>query len=116
MATANPTLPPPRRTRWWRWALLAGVLLATLVAVFWGTITGYARVGSAYGAHVACSCRYAGGRSLADCEKDFEAGMELVSLSEDRAAKSVTAGFPLLASSTATYQEGWGCVLEPWRG
>jgi hypothetical protein len=29
-------------------------------------------------------------------------------------ARSVTARFPLLASQTATYREGWGCVLEKW--
>ena len=47
--------------------------------------------------------------------KDFEPGMELVTLSEDAAAKTVTARFPLLASQTATYREGPGCQLEPWR-
>lgn len=113
MATANP--PPaatPRRRR--RWLLLVPVLLALALAAFWKPLNGYAAVGTAYGAHVGCSCRYAGGRSLEDCRKDFEPGMELVSLSEDRAAKSVTAHFPLLASTTATYREGWGCVVERW--
>ena len=110
MATAIPT-PRRSRRRWWPVAVV--VLLAVLLAAFWRPIAGYARVGSAYGAHVACSCRYAGGRSLEDCKKDFEPGMELVSLSEDRAAKSVTARFPLVASATATYREGWGCLLEP---
>lgn len=113
MATANPPAARPRRRRFW--ALVAATALAALLAVFWGPLNGYAKVGTAYGAHVACSCRHAGGRSLEDCAKDFERGMELVSLSEDRAAKSVTASFPLLASTTATYREGWGCVLEPWR-
>ena len=42
--------------------------------------------------------------------------MELVSLSEDARARSVTARFPLLARETATYREGWGCVLEEWKG
>jgi hypothetical protein len=111
MATAN----PPARKRRRRWPLVLLVLLAVAVAALWPTLIGYARVGSAYGAHVACSCRYAGGRGLADCKKDFEPGMELVSLSEDRAKKSVTARFPLIASATATYHEGWGCVLEPWK-
>ena len=113
MATANPPAQPPRRRRR-LWLVVALVALAALVAVFWRPLTGYAAVGTAYGAHVACSCRYAGGRSLEDCAKDFEPGMELVSLSEDRAPKSVTASFPLLASTTATYREGWGCLLEPW--
>ena len=41
--------------------------------------------------------------------------MELVSLSEDTKDKSVTARFPLIASETATYREGYGCVLEEWQ-
>lgn len=92
--------------------ILAIGIVGAALAAFWKPLNGYADVGTAYGAHVACSCRYAGGRSLEDCAKDFEAGMELVSLSEDRAEKSVTARFPLLASATATYREGWGCLLE----
>lgn len=112
MATSNPTSPARPRRRMW---LLAGLaLLLGLGAFFRAPLTGYAGVGAAYGARVACSCRYAGGRSLADCKKDFEPGMELVTLSESRAARSVTARFPLLASETATYREGWGCVLETW--
>ena len=111
MATANPSVRRSRRR--WPWVAVV-VTVAALLAGLWPSIAGYARVSSAYGAHVACSCRYAGGRSLKDCAKDFEGGMELVSLSEDRAAKTVTARFPLLASATATYREGWGCVLEPW--
>ncbi len=118
MATANtstiagPNGRPSRRR--WRWLLAGLALIVAAGAFFWTPLTGYAGVGAAYGARVACSCRHAGGRSLDDCKKDFEPGMELVSLSEDRAAKSVTARFPLLASETATYREGWGCVLEKW--
>lgn len=81
--------------------------------MFWRPLTGYASTGAAYGARVACSCRYLGGRSLSDCRKDFEPGMELVMLSEDPAAKSVTARFPLLASETAHYHKGEGCRLDP---
>jgi len=40
--------------------------------------------------------------------------MALVILSEDSAAKSVTARFPLLATQTATFRPGEGCVLEKW--
>jgi hypothetical protein len=42
--------------------------------------------------------------------------MEAVTLVEDDATKSVTARFPLVASATATYRKGYGCVLEPWDG
>jgi hypothetical protein len=41
--------------------------------------------------------------------------MELVMLSEDTAAKSVTATFPLLASHTARLMDGEGCRLDPWQ-
>jgi hypothetical protein len=30
-------------------------------------------------------------------------------------AKSVTASIPLIASDTASYREGYGCVLDEWR-
>lgn len=77
-------------------------------------ILGYTGAGSSYSAHVVCSCRYIGGRSLDDCKKDRLDGMELVSLSDDENAKSVTARYPLLPSVTATYRKGYGCVLEKW--
>lgn len=96
--------------------LLGLTLIAVLLAVFWKPLNGYAQAGTAYGARVACSCRFVGGRSLDDCRKDFEPGMELVSLSEDAKARSVTARFPLLATETAIYREGPGCQLEPWQG
>ncbi|MEM7780397.1 MAG: hypothetical protein AAF697_08420 [Pseudomonadota bacterium] len=79
-------------------------------------INGYANVGTAYAARVACSCRFVAGRDLEDCTKDKLAGMELVSLSDDAEAQSVTASFPLVTSTTATYREGYGCVLEEWAG
>jgi hypothetical protein len=41
--------------------------------------------------------------------------MELVFLSDNQSTRSVTARVPLLASATATYREGFGCVLEPWK-
>ncbi|WP_421851588.1 hypothetical protein [Novosphingobium sp.] len=40
--------------------------------------------------------------------------MDLITLSEDTSTRSVTARFPLIARQTASYREGWGCVLEPW--
>ena len=114
MATANPALDQPRRLR--RRILLLGLgLLVALTAWFWTPINGFAELGASYGARVGCSCRFVGGRSLADCRKDFEPGMELVMLSEDTAAKSVTATFPLLASHTARLMDGEGCRIDPWK-
>lgn len=114
MATVNPH--PAARSPWRKRILLLGLaLVAGLFAFFWQPLTGYAEVGASYGARVGCSCRYVGGRSLEDCRKDFEPGMELVTLSEDAKSRSVTATFPLLASQTARYSEGPGCQLEPWQ-
>lgn len=98
--------------------LLAIVVIA-IAALIWSyrePIGGYAEVGTAYASRVACSCRFVAGRSLEDCAKDKLAGMELVTLSADEDAKSVTARFPLVTSTTATYREGYGCVLEKWEG
>ena len=113
MATVkhNPAIRSPWRGR----AFLLGLaLVSVLVAFFWKPLNGYAKAGAAYGARVGCSCRYVGGRDLGDCKKDFEPGMELITLSEDAQSKSVTARFPLLASETATYRDGPGCQLERW--
>ena len=98
------------------------VLVAAIAAIAAGLwfnrvpIAGYANVGTSYAARVACSCRFVAGRSLEDCEKDKLGGMELVSLSDDAEARSVTATFPLVTANTATYREGYGCVLEKWEG
>jgi hypothetical protein len=113
MATANPAPAIAARPRRWPWAALVAVGLA--LAWFWAPLNGFAMTGAAYGARVACSCHYVGGRDLADCRKDFEPGMELVMLSADAETRSVTARFPLLARQTATFREGEGCRLEPWR-
>ena len=119
MATAKPiaSTSPRRSPRGRRarklWLLVAIVAVAAL-AWFWHPLNSYAETGTSYGARVACSCRYVEGRALGECRKDFEPGMELVRLSEDEAARSVTATLPLLAYQTATFREGEGCVLEKW--
>ena len=99
------------------WILL--ILLALVAAAGWyfrAPAQGYAQIATSYSARVACSCRFVAGRSLDDCKKDRLEGMELVTLAEDTGAKSVTARFPLIASDTARYREGYGCVLQEWEG
>ncbi len=97
------------------WVLFAVVAILAVLAWFYrAPIFGYTQTAAAYSARVACSCHYVAGRSLDDCAKDKLSGMELVTLKSNDDAKSVTARFPLLASDTAYYREGYGCVLERW--
>ena len=115
MATTKPN--PAIRSPWRRRAVWLGLgLIGLLLALFWQPLNGYARTGAAYGARVACSCHFVGGRSLSDCRKDFEPGMEPVVLTVDEQARMVTARFPLLATETATYRPGPGCQLQRWPG
>lgn len=114
MATAKPiALTPPRRWRR-RLALLPLAIIIALLAWFWQPLNAYAVAGASYGARIGCSCRFVEGRELGDCRKDFEPGMQLVRLSEDASAKSVTASFALFRRQTAFYRLGEGCVLEKW--
>ena len=114
MATAKRSTSGRRRI--WPQVALALVVLAGAAAWFYREpIAGYTATGAAYGARTACSCRYVAGRPIGDCEKDFEPGMELVFLSDDPETKTVTARVPLLASASAHYRDGFGCVLEPWK-
>lgn len=98
---------------------MALVLLFAATALGWfyrAPLYGYAETGAAVGARTACSCRYVAGRSLKDCKKDFEPKMEAVFLSDDEDRRSVTGYVPLVASETARYRKGYGCVLERWGG
>jgi len=113
MATAK-TRGIRRRPLWLRIALVLVVALAVLGWLYREPLYGYAETGAAVGARNTCACRYIAGRSLKDCKKDFEPKMEAVFLSDDEDAKSVTGYVPLIASETATYRRGYGCVLEPW--
>lgn len=106
-----------RKSRLRLWLALFVVALGGAAWLAWGE--GLRRNGAtatAYSARVACSCRFVANRSLDDCAKDKLDGMELVRLSDDEAAKSVTASIPLLASDTARYRRGYGCVLKEWEG
>lgn len=113
MATAK-TRAARGRPLWLKVALVLVLALAALGWLYRAPLYGFAETGAAVGARTACSCRYVAGRSLADCKKDFEPRMEAVFLSDDEDTKSVTGYVPLIASETATYRPGYGCVLEPW--
>ncbi len=113
MATVKDATPNRRITK--RTALYAGavflLILVALLAYNYSSIKGQLAIGTAYGARVACSCHYVGGRDIEDCEKDFEPGMELIGLSVDEERNRVTASALLIESATAEFREGWGCVM-----
>lgn len=72
-----------------------------------------AELGAAYAARIGCSCRYVEGRTLKSCQSDFEPGMEIVSVADDPATKSVIGSVPLLATRTARFSGASGCLLDP---
>jgi len=114
--TQASSVQPPRRHWPARLGLIAALVVVAALVWGWGPARRYTQTGAAYGARVACSCRYIGERSLADCHKDLERQTAWASLSEDAGTHSVTASYPLLASQTATFRPGWGCQLTPWTG
>ena len=113
MATGNPVKALANR----RWPIVLAILVIVAVALLLNLLPAmkaYSQTGSAYAARVVCSCRYVGGRSLEDCKKDLEPGMEIVSLTDLPDQQRVEASVPLLASDSATLRPGSGCVLQSW--
>jgi hypothetical protein len=86
------------------------VLLLAIIAFNFAAINGYARLGTAYAAHVNCSCRYIEGRNMKSCGTDAEAGMAFVSVSDDPEHQRVTASVPFLAKSVAERRGDFGCI------
>ncbi len=93
-----------------QYGLMAVAVLSLLWLVFnFADLKANARLGSAYAAHVACSCRYIQGHPLDACYKNFEPGMGMVSLADDPENKRVTASVPLLAHAVAERRGDFGC-------
>ncbi len=99
-----------------RIALIVALAVGIAAFFFGEAIAGYSQTGTSYAAKSACSCRHIAGRELGSCDDDLMPGMGVIWLSEDEGAQSVTATVPLITSTTATFSEGPGCVLEPWDG
>ena len=94
---------------------MIGAILFGLISFFFGeAIAGFGQAGTAFAAKSACSCRHIGDRDLDSCADDLPDNMWAIWLSEDDEAQSVTASVPLITSSTATYRDGPGCVLDSW--
>lgn len=106
---ATPPAPLRRPRRLWPWLLVLAALIAAVY--FYPALKAQAEAGSAYAARIGCSCRYVQGRPLDSCVRDFEPGMEIVSVSDDAATRTVTGSVPLLASRAASYRGASGCVL-----
>lgn len=80
----------------------------------WGVWRARAQVGAAYGARVACGCRHIEGRSIESCAADAAGGPSpSVSLTDSPEEKAVTASVPMLASRTARFKPGFGCLIDP---
>lgn len=70
----------------------------------------YAKVATAYGAKMVCSCRFVAGREMDSCMQDFTVDISAVTVSEDedRITASVLGG---VVKSTAAFEDGLGCTL-----
>ncbi|MAP45714.1 MULTISPECIES: hypothetical protein [Sphingobium] len=101
------------RQKWWIGAMLIVVICLGLLAWNGPAIHARAQLGAAYGARIGCSCRYVEGRPMGNCTDDKEPGMGLVKLTDAPEQRAVRASVPLLATRTARYRPGWGCLLDP---
>ena len=98
------------------YAMAALLTLAlALIAWKWPDLKAQAEAGSAYGARIGCSCRYVQGRDMESCEKDREPGMAMVRLDDEPGARAVTGSVPLMATRTARFKPGFGCILDEAR-
>ncbi len=86
------------------------IILLLIIVFNFAAIKGNARLGTAYAAHVNCSCRYIEGRDMESCATDAEAGMAFVSISDDPEHQRVTATVPFLAKAIAERRGDFGCI------
>lgn len=96
--------------------VLYGISVLLILALAWlaynyQSLKGQANVATAYGSHIACSCRYIAGREMDNCKRDFEPGMEMLSVVDDPTRKRVTASIPFLAQATAERRGTYGCIV-----
>jgi hypothetical protein len=98
----------------WRWIVLGVVAIAVAGAGYFGWRGAIAAdVGASAMAKITCSCVFVDGRSLESCRADDPPGFEGIPVTIDDKAKTVTGVLFGIIERRATYQEGYGCVLEP---
>ncbi len=88
-------------------------LIAGLAWQFWlKDQLEFAKIASAYGAKMVCSCRFVAGRDLASCQDDFTVDTSQFSFeeAEDRIKVSLLGG---IVSSQAVHEPGLGCAVVP---
>ena len=105
---------PMKARRIFSGLMFALIALAVVIFFYVRSQKPLLELGVGYGARVACGCRYISNRSLTDCKKDFEPGMEAIRLSENPATKTITASVPLIASRAVRFDPVLGCVAEPY--
>lgn len=93
------------------WTIIVTLVLLGLLVWRLPTLLHTADTGTNYGARMGCSCRFVEGRTLESCERDFEPGMSLISLSEVEGERAVKASLPLLGSHTAHF-DGVSCMID----
>lgn len=94
--------------------LVVVVVLAAIGGLVWqvwlkGQVA-YARVATAYGAKMVCSCLHVAERPMESCRHDFTADVSAVSFSDSNntTRAQVLGG---LVSAEAKYEPGLGCTL-----
>lgn len=103
----------PRRAAWRKWLLAAVAVIMVGYAIWQLPVwQAQAQTGAAYGARMGCSCRFVQRRDIESCRRDAEPGMEIVSINDVEGANAVQASVPVLASRTARFRPGTGCVLD----
>lgn len=102
----------PRTVKRVALALLTGAL--ALIIWKWIDWRAQARAGSAYAARIVCSCRYVQGRPLDSCRQDVAIDAGAVSLTDQPEEKRVTGSVPLMASASARWKPGYGCLMESY--
>lgn len=95
----------------WSGILILLAIIAAVIVVK-GPLGRRAEVAAGYSARVTCACRYVANRSLASCLTDLEPGTEIARVTDDPAARRVTASVPLLARRSATADGLNGCRLD----
>lgn len=94
-------------------ALLLGVALVGLGVWRWPDWRESARAGSAYAAHVTCSCRYIEGRTAKSCAGDLDEAAWFVLVKDRPEQKATEAHVPLLGQARARFRPGYGCLVDP---